>query len=385
MYKGKKVVALIAAAGIGRRMGTSTPKQFLNIGKKTILETATEAFDNSVSVDAIYVIAGASYVDELKRSLIDEGAFNKIDNIIKGGSTRQESVNKGLCFVKDDFDIILIHDAARPYVSTDLIERIIESVYEYDSVIPAIATKDTIKIVDDDTILDTPDRSHVYCAQTPQGFYSNIIVKAHKMAETENFVGTDDAQLVERMGQKVHIIDGEEKNIKVTTQEDLPQRERAVGMGFDVHAFADHRDLILGGVKIPYKKGLQGHSDADVLTHALMDAILGALNLGDIGTNFPDTDMKYKDVSSILLLKEVADLMTKKGYTLENADMVIVAEKPKMKDHAAKMKDKLARILKVKPSVISIKATTTEGLGFTGKEEGIGSQAIVQLIKKEKR
>ena len=385
MYKGKKIVVLIAAAGNGRRMGTATPKQFLSIGDKTLLEKATEAFDNSASVDAIYIIAGQNYMADVKASLTNSQDQSKVKDVIKGGSTRQESVLNGLNRIRDEADIVLIHDAARPYISTGLIERIIQGVFEHHAVIPAIPAKDTIKIVNGDMVGDTPERSKVYCAQTPQGFDTNIILKAHEEAKTNGFVGTDDAQLVERLEEKVHIIEGEEKNIKVTIKGDLPQSKRNVGIGFDVHAFAEDRDLILGGVNIPYVKGLQGHSDADVLTHALMDAILGALALGDIGTKFPDTDMKYKDASSLLLLKEVADLMTKKGYTLENADMVIVAEKPKMMNHIGKMKDKLAGILDVKPEQISIKATTTEKLGFTGREEGIAAQAIVQLIKDEER
>ena len=378
MYKEKKVVALIAAAGKGRRMGSSKPKQFLTLGDKTILEKSTEAFENNASVDDIYIISSPEYTEE-----IENLPYTKIKKVVEGGLTRQESVFRGLKEIQADINtaVVLIHDAARPYVSKSLLNKIIESSYEKKAVIPVIPVTDTIKITEDREIISTPDRDNLFSAQTPQGFDLELVVKAHKQAEEDKFNGTDDAQLVERMGVKVSIVRGEEQNIKITTPDDLPDRKRLVGLGFDVHAFSDNRDLILGGVMIPYKRGLLGHSDADVLTHAFMDAILGALNLGDIGTNFPDTDQKYKDIKSTLLLEKVGELMTKKGYTLENADLIIIAEKPKMKDHSANMKKHLAKALNVGSDTISIKATTTEGLGFTGREEGIAAQAIVQLTK----
>lgn len=238
-------------------------------------------------------------------------------------------------------------------------------------------------MVSGSVIVDTPDRDKLYAAQTPQGFDMDLLKLAYERAKKDNFIGTDDAQLVERLGNQVEIIPGSEKNIKITTPDDLTDSPRLVGMGFDVHAFSENRDLILGGVKVPYEKGLLGHSDADVLTHALMDAILGALNLGDIGTNFPDNDDKYKDISSLVLLEKVVEKMRQRGYELENADLTIVAEKPKMKNHTMNMREKLAEVMGTDSSRISIKATTTEKLGFTGREEGIGSQAIVQLIQKE--
>lgn len=393
MYKEKKVTALIAAGGTGQRLGGDQPKQFLKLGEKTIIELAIEAFLNSAFIDFVFVISKEELISELKEILPDD-ILDKLSGIVVGGDTRQESVANGLDEISNaDLDvtnhIVLVHDAARPYVTPELVDRVVADAYMYDAAIPAVPVKDTIKKVNDGVISNTPNRSELYAAQTPQGFDYNILKSAYEKAKADNFVGTDDAQLVEYLYENqesndnnfIHIIEGENTNIKITTPEDLPDFNRLVGLGFDVHAFCEDRDLILGGIKIPYDKGLLGHSDADVLTHALMDAILGALNLGDIGTNFPDTDMKYKDISSIKLLDKVTDLMKKKGYTLENADLVIVAEKPKMKDHIPTIRKSLAEVMDVDEWRISIKATTTEGLGFTGREEGIGSQAIVQLIK----
>lgn len=376
MYNGKRIIALIAAAGSGTRMGSSVPKQFLKIENKTLVEKSTEAFENNASVDDIYIVGAEEYLDELKKL-----PYSKIKGVVEGGKTRQESIRKGLEFIDGSEHIVLIHDAARPYVSTDLIDAVIASASLNKAAIPVIQVKDTVKKINENIITDTPDRHTLYSAQTPQGFNLDLIKKAHKDAYERDFTGTDDAQLIERAGHEVHTVPGEEQNIKITTREDLPESKKLVGLGFDVHAFAEDRDLILGGIKIPYDKGLQGHSDADVLTHALMDAILGAINMGDIGTNFPDTDNKYKDIRSIILLEKVRELMIEKGYTLENADLIIVAEKPKMKDYTKKMRETLAEALNTDTEIISIKATTTEGLGFTGREEGVGAQAIVQLVE----
>lgn len=382
MYKGKKVAALIAAGGRGQRMGSSGFKQFLNIGDKTLLEKSTEAFESSASVDSIYIILPQGYTSRDK-SL----GFSKIRKVIEGGETRQQSVYNGLKSIwedKDHFtDMVLIHDAARPYINSRVIDDVMEGVFQTGGAVPAVPVKDTVKVAVDGRVVSTPDRTTLFSAQTPQGFDLRVITDAHQKAIEEGFAGTDDAQLVERIGFPVEIVAGDESNIKITTPEDMPDEGRLVGLGFDVHAFSENRDLILGGVKIPYDKGLLGHSDADVLTHALIDAILGALNLGDIGTNFPDTDQQYKDIRSTLLLEKVRDLMTQRGYTLENADLIIVAEKPKMKDHISKMRKSLAGVMKTDPDRISIKATTTEGLGFTGREEGIGAQAIIQLIERK--
>ncbi len=375
MYEGKRVVALIAAAGNGQRMGSSKPKQYLNLGNKNLLEKSTEAFEMNASVDDIYIIASSEYPDEIKKL-----SFSKIKKITEGGRTRQQSVYNGLKSIDGHADIVLIHDAARPYLKSALIDDVIKAVINNGAAIPALPVKDTIKITDNEYITETPDRDSLYSAQTPQGFDIALIIAAHEKARDDNFTGTDDSQLVERLGHKVLLVNGDEKNSKITVREDM-EPGRLVGIGFDVHAFAENRDLILGGIKIPYERGLWGHSDADVLTHALMDAILGALNLGDIGTNFPDTDERYKGISSVLLLEKVRDMMIQKGYTLENADLIIVAEKPKMKEHTSLIRENLAEIMSVNPDKISIKATTTEGLGFTGREEGIGAQAIVQLLK----
>lgn len=390
MYKEKKVVALIAAGGVGQRVGGSQPKQFIEIEEKSIIEHAIEAFIQSASIDDIYVISKEELIPDLKE-ILPSHILDKVSGIVAGGGTRQESVLNGLNYLIESDEnylsetnyVVLVHDAARPYITPELIENVVAGVYEYDAVIPVMPVKDTIKQIKDNVIVSTPNREELYAAQTPQGFDLELLKFAYDKAKSDGFVGTDDAQLVEYAGTKVHIIEGDNKNIKITTVDDLPSPKRVVGLGFDVHAFEIGRPLILGGIDIPYDKGLLGHSDADVLTHALMDAMLGAMNLGDIGTNFPDNDMKYKDISSIFLLNKVVGLMEEKGYIIENADLVIVAEKPKMKDYIPSIEQNLAKVLNTDISRISIKATTTEGLGFTGREEGIGSQAIVQLISEK--
>jgi len=377
MYNGKRVAVLIAAAGTGERMNSALPKQFLSIEGKTLLEKSTEAFENNASVDDIYIVTGSRYVNLIKKE-----SCQKIRKVIEGGSTRQESVHAGLEQIEKNTDIVLIHDAVRPYVSKEQIDRIIEAACHKGAVIPAVPVSDTVKIVDGEKIINTPDRATLYSAQTPQGFEFTLIREAHKNAAEKGIVSTDDAMLIEGTDHPVYIISGDVKNTKITYADDLHDKESLVGLGFDVHEFVDDRDLIIGGTELPYERGLKGHSDADVLTHALMDAILGALDLGDIGTNFPDTDMQYKDIKSTILLKKVHGMMTQKGYTLGNADLIIVAEKPKMQEYIPAMKKNLAEVLRTADADrISIKATTTEGLGFTGREEGIGAQAIVQLIK----
>lgn len=379
MYNNKKVTVLIAAAGTGQRMGADKPKQFLKLGNKTIIQKTIEAFINSASIDCIYVITKPELKSDIK-NILPSDIYNKIDAFIDGGNTRQESIFNGLSALSQMDEIILIHDAARPYVTPSLIEDIVRAVDKHGAAIPVIPVKDTIKEVKDSIVTNTPIRSNLFGAQTPQGFEYGILMEAYEKAIKEKFVGTDDAQLVEYLGRNVHIVEGNNENIKITTVDDLPNNKRVVGLGFDVHGFDSNRDLILGGIKIPYNKGLLGHSDADVLTHALMDAMLGALNLGDIGTNFPDTDNAYKDISSIRLLNNVNRLMKEAGYFIENIDMVIVAEKPKMKEYIPIIKENISEVLNIDNSRVSIKATTTEGLGFTGREEGIGAQVIVQLI-----
>lgn len=377
MYNNKKVTIIVTAAGKGKRMGSSLPKQFLNIGGITVLEKAVRPFEELKETDDIIIVAPAEHI---KRCESLCGSFEKIKNIIPGGNERQDSVNNALKLVKDG--LVLIHDGARPYVTPDIIKEVLSKADTYGAAAAAVAVKDTVRQLSDiDTFGSiTLDRSKLFNVQTPQGFDARIIKQAFKKAYEDGYYGTDDAVLAERAGNKVVLVKGSYGNIKVTTKEDLPLEMR-VGSGFDVHRLVKDRKLILCGVEIPFEKGLLGHSDADVAVHALMDAILGAAALGDIGKYFPDNDMKYKDASSIELLRSVADMIKTCGYKVSNADITIMAQRPKISPFIAKMGENISKTLGLEENCINVKATTTEKLGFVGREEGIAAEAVCILIR----
>jgi 2-C-methyl-D-erythritol 4-phosphate cytidylyltransferase / 2-C-methyl-D-erythritol 2,4-cyclodiphosphate synthase len=388
MYKNKKIGLIIAAAGLGKRFGGNVPKLFLKTGNNLMIQTTVEACAACGFFDFIYVVTHADYVVECRNALPQNV------KVLAGGNERQDSVAMGLAALMADHpdtDYVLIHDGARPYVTAGIIENTLEHTLRTGAAVAAVPVKDTIKIVGEDGI-STPDRSQLYAAQTPQGFEAKLILKAYEMARLQGFTGTDDAQLVERLGHRVALAEGSYANIKITTKEDLPKSiwntlndapmNCRAGTGFDVHVLVPGRPLVLAGINIPFEKGLLGHSDADVLTHAIMDALLGAAGLGDIGLHFPDTDQAYKGISSILLLKKVVALLDQKGFELANLDATIIAERPKMAPFHDEMIQKLAEALGCDADRINIKATTTEKLGIPGREEGIAAEAICILTRK---
>jgi len=387
MYKNKKIGLIIAAAGLGKRFGGNVPKLFRKEGTNLIIQTTVEACAACGFFDFIYVVTHPDYVVECRNVL------PPTVTVLAGGKERQDSVGLGLSALiakHPETDYVLIHDGARPYVTTKVIQSTLDQTIKTGAAVAAVPVKDTIKILGEDGI-STPDRSQLYAAQTPQGFESNLIMKAYEMAELQGFTGTDDAQLVERLGHEVTLAEGDYANIKITTPEDLPKPvltsddlliKYKAGTGFDVHALVEGRPLILAGITIPFEKGLLGHSDADVLTHAIMDALLGAAGLGDIGRHFPDTDMAYKGISSIVLLKKVVALLDEKGLKLVNLDATIIAERPKMAPFHDAMIQSLADALGCDPEQINLKATTTEKLGIPGREEGIAAEAICILTNK---
>ena len=289
-----------------------------------------------------------------------------------------------------------IHDGARPLVTADVIARTLESAQKFGSGVAAVALKDTVKRVDEDSVVvDTPPRDKLRAVQTPQTFEAGLIRKAHA-AYALGERATDDAALAERMGVAVHLTEGDVENIKLTTPEDMllarqvilkreGQKEEKpmmrIGHGYDVHRLVENRKLILCGVEIPYTLGLLGHSDADVALHALMDALLGAAALGDIGRHFPDTDPAYKGADSGKLLDHVVALLEEKGYTVGNVDVTIICQRPKLKDYIEQMRENVARHLKVDIDCVNIKATTTEKLGFEGEGLGISSHAVACIEK----
>jgi len=395
-----KTGAVIVSAGTGKRMNAAVSKQYMVIGGKPILVHALEAFQQCSAVDAIVLVVGAgdeAYAAELAETC----GINKVAAVVAGGAERQHSVRLGidaLARLHPEAEWVLVHDAARPLVTPELIERSLAAAAETGASIPAVPVKDTIKTADrTGTVTGTPERSSLWAVQTPQAFRVDLLLEAHRRAEADGFLGTDDAMLVERLGVRVKIAEGDYRNAKVTTPEDLELVSRwlgehlqggepmiRVGQGFDVHAFAEGRRCIIGGVDIPFEKGLLGHSDADVLLHTVADAVLGALGLGDIGRHFPDTDEAFKDADSMKLLEQVWRMAKERGYSLGNADCTVIAQRPKMSPYVAQMAENIARVLEADPSLVNVKATTTERLGFTGREEGIAAQAVVCLVKNEK-
>ena len=372
MYKDKKVTAIVTAAGKGSRMGASLPKQFLKIGSKTILEKAILPFEKADFIDQIIVVSGAEFVEVCKGLC---AGITKLKAVVEGGKERQDSVNNALKLVEDGY--VLIHDGARPYITEKVILNVLEDVSKVGAAVAAVPVKDTIRQQTDEGG-KTLKRSELYSVQTPQGFEVSLIKEAFRKAFEDGFYGTDDAGLVDRMGKEVAVSEGDYRNIKITTKEDMPVEVR-VGTGFDVHRLVEGRKCIVCGVDIPFDRGLLGHSDADVALHALMDAMLGAAALGDIGKHFPDTDPKYKGISSIKLLEYVNQFIADEGYTLGNCDVTIMAQKPKMLPYIGQMRENIAKALNVPLGAVNVKATTTEKLGFVGREEGIAAEAVCIL------
>lgn len=376
MYRDNRVIAIIVAAGRGKRLGSSLPKQFLKVRGRTILEMSVEAFEQNKYVDEIFVAANADYC-ELTEKLCR--GCSKLKKVVVGGAERQDSVRAALGCLRGEDGIVLVHDAARPFVSEAVINAVIEGTADFGAAVPTVPAKDTIRQADG-TGSRTLQRETLACVQTPQGFRMSILKCAFEKAQADGFLGTDDASLVERMGINISMVQGEDANRKITTREDL-ETEMRIGTGYDVHRLVEGRPLVLCGEQIPHEKGLLGHSDADVALHALMDAMLGAAGLGDIGKHFPDTDEQYHGISSMKLLQKTAGLLREAGYFLGNADITIIAQRPKIAGYISKMRANIAEIMNCDENKINIKGTTTEKLGFVGREEGIASEAVCILYR----
>ncbi len=385
MFKDKRVILLIAAAGSGTRLGADIPKQFIKmegLGGLSPLQKSIVTAGSVKEIDRVIVITNPEYMNSGKEQIEELEMDGPAVELIPGGETRQDSLGRGVRHALNDNDpykpedtLVLIHDAARPNASVDLYNRVIRKAFDKGAVVPGVPVKDTIRHLEEGTL----DRSKLLSVQTPQGFLGNVLLEAVEHAEDSCFVATDEGSLVENLGYPVATVLGSNSNTKITNPEDMG-KNLCVGTGYDVHAFAEGRKLILGGVEIPWEKGLMGHSDADVLTHAFMDGILGAMGEGDIGLHFPDSDSKYEGVSSLKLLEEVGALMKKNFYTLENADITVICQKPKIRPFVESMRANLMEIVPARYG-INIKGTTTERLGFEGRGEGIAVQATVLLSK----
>ena len=374
-----KVGVVIAAAGAGTRMGVQDNKVLLPLRGRSVLSHSLVCFDSMAEISQVVVVTSARDQAAISE-LVTKDVVYKESTVVLGGAERQDSVYSGLKALSEDTEWVIIHDGARPFVTPDLVQRGLAACQEHLAVGIAVRVKDTIKQVKNSLVIDTPERSQLWAMQTPQIFSYPLVLQAHERARSEGVKATDDCGLLEAMGHPVYIVEGDYANVKITTPEDLPKPNKTrIGFGYDVHRLVTGRPLILGGVEIPHEKGLLGHSDADVVTHAVMDALLGAMGLGDIGELFPDTDAKYEGISSILLLQEVVSIMAQEKLGLQNMDLTIMAEKPKLRLWKGRIKRKLAQTLSVSEAAINIKATTTEGLGFVGREEGIAAQVVVLL------
>lgn len=396
MYGNKKIAVIIAAAGSGTRMGSCIPKQYMELQGKPILTRTVEAFSRNALIDEIFIVTNRDYIGLCDYELKGKRGLHKIRGILEGGAQRQDSVSLALNVLPSDIDYVLVHDGARPFILDETIHTLIECAVANGAAAVAVPVKDTIKAAENNVFTETLDRSRLYAIQTPQGFQKDLLIRAYQKASEENFYGTDDAVLVENLGEKVYLVKGDYNNIKITTMEDMitgeailasrkgsnpPEDGFRIGSGFDVHRLVEGRRLVLGGVEIPFEKGLLGHSDADVLVHAIMDALLGACGLGDIGRHFPDTDDRYKGISSLILLDEVRRLLDEHDYSIGNIDATVIAQRPKIAPYIKEMTRQLAFRLKIKEEQVNLKGTTTEKLGFCGREEGIAAQASV-LIKR---
>lgn len=400
-------IALIVAGGTGTRFGTaSLPKQYATLGGRPVLAHSIATLCAHPHIDAVAVVIHPEHQDFYNRScsgllasavsltasptkergLLAADAKAKLLPPILGGAERQDSVRLGLkALAPHSPTTVLVHDAARPGLTPALIDRLLAARAQgKEAVVPALKIVDTIKRVADDAVQETLDRSALVSVQTPQCFDYAALLNLHEAAKA---IHTDDAALFESAGKPVHIVAGERSNQKITSAEDLHMMqlqhdatvETRVGSGFDVHRFTAGDHIMLCGVKVAHTKGLEGHSDADVGLHALVDALLGAMAEGDIGVHFPPSDAKWKGADSALFLTHTRDLLVAKGGRILHVDVTIICERPKVTPHREAMRQRIATLLEIDAARVSVKATTTEKLGFTGRGEGIAAQATATL------
>ena len=383
----KTISAVLVAAGSSTRMGFD--KLSFDLGGETVLHRSIRAFDQCPQIGEIVLVAGKN------RAFVEQQAVGctKPVQIVAGGATRAESAKNGVLAAHGE--LVAVHDAARPFVSPAVIAAVLEAADRCGAAAPAVPVKDTIKQAvpgDGKTVPEaclvhsTPDRSTLYAVQTPQCFDRTQYLAALQELDAEKArLVTDDCSLFELTGRSVQLTQGDYANLKITTREDLPrpvQKEETrmrIGHGYDVHRLVEGRKLILGGVEIPFEKGLLGHSDADVLAHAVMDAVLGAAALGDIGQHFPDNDPAYAGADSLELARHVARILSEHGYRVENIDATILCQRPKLAPHIPAMRANLAAAFGLPVDAVSVKATTEEHLGFTGEGLGIAAHAVALI------
>jgi 2-C-methyl-D-erythritol 4-phosphate cytidylyltransferase/2-C-methyl-D-erythritol 2,4-cyclodiphosphate synthase len=374
------------AAGTGVRLCNTERKAWVPLAGRPLLTYALETFRAHPAIDEIILVVGADDM-ERTRALMATGPARVTEKAIIGGAVRRDSVWRGVQEVSAGTEIVLIHDAARPFVSPRVIDACIAAIAQHGAAVVAQPVVDTLKrATPDGDVAATVPRVGLWGAQTPQGARTGLLHDAYARAVAEGWDVTDDAGVLERAGHRVHLVEGEAMNFKITRPDDLTFAERLLamptrtGFGYDVHRLVPDRALVLGGVTIPWDRGLLGHSDADVLTHAIMDALLGAAALGDIGQHFPDTDARFRGINSVSLLATVRQRVEEAGYLPWNIDATVAAQAPKLAPHLPAMRAALAATLGLDPGAVSVKATTTEGLGFVGTGEGMAAYATASIV-----
>ncbi len=378
--------AVVVAAGRGVRMGAAVNKVLLPLCGEPVIRHAVRAFCEADEIDGVVVVASADETEQMRAALC---GLEKVCAIVPGGSTRQESVKNGLDALPKEARIALVHDGARPLISRELIARCIRQTEDCGSAVVCTPVTDTVKVEKDGCVVRTLDRSQLRTVQTPQCFFAGELKAAYEAAARDGVSVTDDASVMEHAGHSVHLLESSEVNFKLTTPEDLRRAEDIIGerkfmqrlprtgFGYDVHKLVSGRRLILCGKEIPWEKGLDGHSDADVAVHALMDALLGAACLGDIGRLYPDNDPAFEGADSMKLLADVLRRVKDAGYAVVHADVTIVAQKPKLMPYMDEMRRNLENAMP--GAQVNVKATTTERLGFEGRGEGISAQAVATI------
>jgi 2-C-methyl-D-erythritol 4-phosphate cytidylyltransferase/2-C-methyl-D-erythritol 2,4-cyclodiphosphate synthase len=370
--------ALIVAAGSGSRMGGDTPKQFRLLAGKPVLRWAAESLIRHSAVQAVRVVVGQGQQERAAEALngFDVGDF------IEGGAERADSVRAGLAAVEGD--AVLVHDAARPFCPSAVVDRLLASLEFFEGAAPVLPVGDTLARIGD-TLGEPVDRAGLARVQTPQAFRLGALKSAYELWNGPS--PSDETTVVRAAGMKVAAVEGDPALEKLTLPSDFDRAEQwlagrlrpTTGMGFDVHAFSGEGPVMLGGVEIPHSRGLAGHSDADVVLHAVTDALLGAAGLGDIGEHFPPSDPRWKGAQSSLFLAHAVELLREKGALIDHVDCTVIAEAPKIGPHRAAMRARIAEIVGLSVDQVSVKATTTEGLGFTGRREGIATQAVASI------
>jgi 2-C-methyl-D-erythritol 4-phosphate cytidylyltransferase/2-C-methyl-D-erythritol 2,4-cyclodiphosphate synthase len=396
------VVAIIAAAGQGRRFGADVPKQLLRVGNRSLLERSVSALARSTTVNEVIVAqpvdAGPEFAAGLERA-----AEGKPLKIVAGGARRQDSVANAFDAAPPDAEVFVIHDAARAFVAPDLIARTIEVAAAHGAAIAAAPCRDTVKHAarghgDDVVVKATIPRDQIYLAQTPQAFRRNVLADAVRLGRA-GIEATDEAMLAEQAGHAVRIVQSDETNLKITTPRDLTiaeslvagrepsarLREVRVGIGYDLHRLVEGRPLILGGVHIPFDRGPQGHSDGDAVCHALTDAVLGAAAAGDIGRHFPNTDPRWKDADSGFMLQAALELVRERGFEVHSADVVVILERPKLAPHIDAIASRLAALMAVPAECVSIKGKTNEGVDAIGRGEALAVHAVAVVRSRDCR